>query len=118
GFIWSLFSLVLSVLGVYVLGLIIDALAPSFGVERNSGQALKVAVYSMTPAWVASVLMIIPRLAALVVLAYCYGIYVLYLGLGQLMKAPSDKLVPYTAAAAASGIGIGLIVYFVASAIA
>ena len=34
-------------------GLIIDGLAPSFGGEKNPVQALKVAVYSWTAAWLA-----------------------------------------------------------------
>ncbi len=58
---------------------------------------MKVAVYSYTPAWIAGVLQIFPPLSVLGVLAGLYGIYLLYLGLPHLMKAPQDKAVGYTA---------------------
>ena len=47
---------------VYVLALIIDALAPKFGGEKNAAQALKISAYSFTPALVAGALLIIPSL--------------------------------------------------------
>ena len=49
----AVFTLVMAVVGVFVLGLIINALAPTFGGEQSSAQAMKVAVYSYTPAWIA-----------------------------------------------------------------
>src|ERR1700679_1703987 len=39
---------VLSLVSVFLIGLIIDALAPSFGAEKDPVQAMKVAVYSWT----------------------------------------------------------------------
>ena len=41
---------VLTLVGVYVLALIIDALAPTFSAEKNMNQAFKVAAYSSTQA--------------------------------------------------------------------
>ena len=86
----------MALVGVFVLSLIIDALAPTFGGQKNSGQALKVAVYSYTPAWIAGVLNIIPALGILGIFAALYCIYLLYLGLPRLMKSPEDKAIPYT----------------------
>ena len=71
---------VLSLVGIFVLSLIINALAPSFGGQKNSAQALKVAVYSYTPAWVAGVLTILTSLGILAIIASFYGLYLLYLG--------------------------------------
>jgi hypothetical protein len=88
---------VLALIGVFIVGLIIDALAPTFGGTKNRLQALKVAIYSSTPGWVAGVLFILPALGILAILASLYGIYVMYLGLPVLMKAPQEKAVPYTA---------------------
>src|SRR5262245_51686567 len=51
GLVGAIVRLGLSLGGVYILALIIDALAPKFGGEKNSAQALKVAVYSFTPGW-------------------------------------------------------------------
>jgi hypothetical protein len=87
---------VLALVGVFVVGLIIDALAPTFGGQKNQLQALKLAVYASTPSWIASVVLILPPLGILVGLAALYNIYLLYLGLPVLMKAPQEKAVPYT----------------------
>jgi len=93
----AIFMFVMAIVGVLILAFIIDALAPTFGAQKNKSQAIKVAVYSYTPAWIAGVLQILPALAVLGVLAGLYGIYLLYLGLPPLMKAPQDKAVGYTA---------------------
>jgi hypothetical protein len=86
---------VLSLVACYVLALIIDALAPSFGGTKNSLQALKVAAYSSTAAWVAGIFAIVPALGILTLLGL-YSLYLLYLGLPVLMKAPQEKAVGYT----------------------
>jgi hypothetical protein len=86
---------VLSLVACYVLALIIDALAPSFGGTRNSIQALKVAAYSSTAGWVAGIFTILPALSWLGLLGL-YSLYLLYLGLPVLMKAPQEKAVGYT----------------------
>ena len=49
----AIFSFVMAFVGVFVLSLIIDGLATTFGGEKNRQQALKVAVYAYTPAWLA-----------------------------------------------------------------
>ncbi|MHC3126381.1 hypothetical protein OB03_03310 [Brevundimonas sp. GN22] len=92
----AIVSYVLSLVVVYVLGIVIDALASSFGSEKNMLQSMKLAVYAYTPAWVAGVLGLVPMLAGLALLAAIYGIYLMYLGFGPLKKTPEDKLVTYT----------------------
>ena len=92
----AIFTFVMAIVGVFILSLVIDALAPTFGGEKNSSQALKVAVYSYTPAWVAGALQILPALSILTLLAGLYGIYLLYLGLPRLMKSSKDKALGYT----------------------
>jgi len=96
----AIFTLVMAVVVVFLVSLIINALAPTFGGEKSSNQALKVAVYAWTPAWIAGLFRIIPifGLPSLVAfLAVCYGLYLLYLGLPRLMKCPPDKAIGYTA---------------------
>ena len=95
GLTWAAVQYVGSLVGVYVLALIIDALAPTFGGTKNSTQALKVAVYSSTAAWLAGIFAIIPSLAVLSLLGL-YSLYLLYLGLPILMKTPQDKALGYT----------------------
>jgi hypothetical protein len=80
-------------LGVaYLMMLIIDGLAPSFGGQKDQTQALKSIAYAYTASWVASILTLIGGLGLLVLLlAACYGIYLLYLGLPHTMKCQQDK---------------------------
>ena len=94
--VMAIFTFGMALVGVFVLSLIIDALAPTFGGQKNSGQALKLAVYSYTPAWIAGVLQIFPVLGILGIFAAFYGVYLLYLGLPPLMRSPQDKSIPYT----------------------
>lgn len=93
---YAVLTYVLALAAVFVLGLIIDALAPSFGGEKNSAQAMKCAVYASTPAWLGGIFNLIPTLGILALLASLYCLYLLYLGLPVLMKAPKDKAVGYT----------------------
>ena len=94
---------------VYVLALIIDALAPNFGGEKNFIQALKVSAFSSTAMWLAGIFSIIPALAILGILGL-YSLYLLYTGLPLLMKTPEDKAVPYTVVVIIIAIVLGIIV--------
>jgi Yip1 domain len=98
---------------VYVLALIIDALAPNFGARKDFASALKLAVYSCTPVWLTGIFLLVPGLSFLVILGL-YGIYLLGVGLPILMRVPSEKVLPFTAVAAGCAviiaIGLGLIV--------
>jgi hypothetical protein len=86
---------VFALIGTYVLALIIDALAPTFLGTKNNFQALKVAAYSSTAAWLAGIFNLLASLALLHILGL-YSLYLLYLGLPILMKAPREKALPYT----------------------
>src|SRR5437867_2651508 len=95
GVVFAVFTFVMAIVGVFILSLINNALAPTFAAEQNSAQALKVAVYSYTPAWIAAALRIFPVLGVLAILGGLYGLYLLYLGLPRLMKCPAEKAVGY-----------------------
>ena len=88
-------SYILSLVGLYVVGLIIDTLAPSFGSKKNQVNAMKVAVFSWTPSWIAGILMIIPALSPVAMLLSLYSLYLFYLGLPILMETPNDKAMGY-----------------------
>ena len=97
GLMVAAFSFVMAIVGCFVVAFIVNALAPSFGGEKNSTQALKVVVYAYTPAFIAGVLRILPIIGGLLgLLAAVYGLYLLYLGLPRLMKCPQDKSIGYT----------------------
>lgn len=110
GLVAAIYHLVMAVVMVYVMAFIIDALAPSFGGQKNFGQALKVAVYTYTPVWVMSIVTIIPFLGILVLLAAIYAIYLLYLGLQMVTMAPKEKAAGYTAVVVIIGIVIAVVI--------
>jgi hypothetical protein len=85
----------LALLGVFILALIIDALAPTFGGQKNQTQAMKVAAYGSTASWVGGVFTLVPVLSILALLLALYSLYLLYAGLSPVMKSPPDKSLPY-----------------------
>ena len=108
-------SYVLTLAGVYVLALIIDALAPTFAGQKNDIQALKLATYASTAAWLAGIFSLIPALSVLGVLGL-YSLYLLYLGLPILMKAPQEKALAYTAVVVVAAILLFAVISVVAGA--
>ncbi len=100
---------VLSLVGTYVLALIINALAPNFGGQKNQIQALKVAAYSSTASWVVGIFAILPALAVLAILGL-YSLYLLFLGLPRLMKSPEEKAMPYTVVVIISAIVLFVVI--------
>ncbi len=102
-------SYILTLVGVFVLALIVDALAPTFSGEKNINQAFKLAAYSYTPGWLAGIFAIIPALSVLGILGL-YGLYLLYLGLPVLMKSPKEKSMGYTIAVIVAAVVIFLVI--------
>jgi hypothetical protein len=116
GIKWGLQSaishLVSGVLGFYIATYVVDALAPSFGSEKNLGKSAQMVAYSSTPSWVASVFMILPSLSILSIIGL-YGIYLFYVGLPVLKKTPEDKRVAYMIVSALVIIVIGFVAGFI-----
>jgi hypothetical protein len=81
----------------YVVALIVDALAPTFGGERNFVQSLKLTAYAMTPGWVAGVFNLLGTAGGfLALIAMVYGFYLFYLGAPIVKKVTADRAVGYT----------------------
>jgi hypothetical protein len=111
---WAAVSYLMTLGGVYVLALIIDALAPNFDATRDQLQALKVAAYSSTASWVAGVFGLVPVLSWLGLLGL-YSFYLMYLGLPRLMKAPDDKALGYTVLVVFAALILFLVIGLVAA---
>jgi len=96
GALGAILRYVLQLIGIFVVALIAENLAPSFNGTKDRVAALKLIAYSNTPAWVAGILMVIPGLGALIVgLAGLYGLYLMYLGVNPVMGVPTDKAIVY-----------------------
>lgn len=105
----AIVTYVLSVVGIFVLSLIADFLAPKFGGQSGRLNAFKLVAYSWTAGLLAGVFGIIPSLAFLAILGL-YSIYLLYSGATPLMKVPQDKAVAYTAVTIVCAVVIYIIV--------
>ncbi len=115
-FFYVVFSYIFNLAVVYALGFIINAFAPNFSSTQDPSRAMKLAVYSMTPAWIAGVFHIIPSLWALGLLGFLYGIYILYLGFDTpLMGTPKEKVNGYFVASAVAAIVLMVVVAVILS---
>ncbi|WP_027484882.1 Yip1 family protein [Rhodanobacter sp. OR87] len=98
GIVGMVLHYVLALAIVYVVALVINALAPTFGGQKDMVQALKTVAYSWTASWIAGIAVIVPWLGWLIAIAGAiYAIYLLYLGLPHTMKCPPEKAGGYTA---------------------
>ena len=99
GINWGIYQaltvLISAIASVFITALVVDALAPSFGSEKNFNRSVQLVAYSFTPAWVGGVLAIFPPIAFIGALFGLYGLYLLYLGIPKIKNTPADKHVGY-----------------------
>jgi hypothetical protein len=96
---------------VFAAAWLMARLAPFFNARAELNAALKVAVYSLTPVWLAGVFSILPGLGILSLLGL-YGIYLLVNGLTTVMETPADKILWYTLSILILGFFLSLVVSF------
>ncbi len=113
GIALGLVQLLNAILSVFIAAFVIDALAPSFGSQKNLGRAVQLVAYSMTPAWVGGIFNLVPVIGWLGSLFGLYGLYLLFVGVSSQMKTPEDKKIGYIIVS----IIILIVVYFVIAAI-
>ena len=97
GLMYAVVTYVLGLVGVFVMAYVIDFLAGTFNGQKNFDNAMKVAAYAPTAAWVAGVFNIIPALSVLGILGL-YSVYLLHTGIAALMKPPEGNAIIYTIA--------------------
>jgi Yip1-like protein len=100
---------------VYVLALVIEGLAPKFEGKRDFEQALKVAAYVPTPAWLAGIFNVIPALWIIGFFLSLYSLYLLFLGLPRLTRVPENKAIPFLVVVFIATIIICVAIYIVVS---
>ncbi len=92
----AIFGYVANFVVVALLALIVDTLARRFGGQKNFGNALKLAAYSLTPAWLAGIFLLVPGLRFLTLLGL-YAAFLALTGLPPLMKSPPRRTYSYAA---------------------
>lgn len=99
----ALVSFVAFVAGVFMLGLLINAVADRFDGDPDDLGAQKVAAYAMTPVFLSGVFSLWPPLWWLSLFALALSGYLLYRGLPVLMKSPQDRALGYASMVAVAG---------------
>lgn len=106
----AIITYLISLAVTYLLALIVDALAPTFGGEKNFVQSLKLTAYSYTAAWIAGIFQLIGMVAGIIgILAMIYSFYTFYLGVPALKKCPQDKAIAYTIVVVICGFLLGVV---------
>ncbi len=95
GLFGAILGYILSCAIVLVLGILINFVAPLFGGRRDFDRAFELAAYSLTPAWLAGIFLVLPGLRFLTLTGF-YGAYILWLGLPQLARSPTQKSLGFT----------------------
>ena len=88
---------VLSLITLYLMSMIVNAVSPSFNGKSDMVQSTKLMTYASTPTWVAGLLSWIPILGGLISLAaIAYVVYLIYLGLKPVLGVPQEKVAGFT----------------------
>ena len=86
----------LTLVGVFVMALVLDELALRFGGERSRTQAFKLVAYSASAGWLGGVFLLLPAPGGLLAfLAGLYSLYLFYLGLPKLMRSDPEQTPTY-----------------------
>ena len=104
GLVQMVVGFVLSLVMVFVLALIVDALAPTFNGNKSQISALKLVAYGSTAGFVGGIFGLISSLSILGLIAGLYSIYLIYTGVPVMMKCPPEKAGAYTAVVVVCGI--------------
>ena len=116
--IGAVLSFAVSIALIFLLGILINAVAENFDADRNEIQAQKVAAYSMTPAFLSGIFSLWPPIWWLSILAIAASAFLLYRGLPILMKAPEDRALGYASMVGVAGLVAFIILFSVSSCVA
>ena len=117
GLYQALVSFIISVCSVFLTAFVIDALAPSFGSEKNFGRSFQLVAYSYTAGWIGGLFQILPVIAFLGTILSLYGLYILYIGMPKLKYTPADKHIGYFVVTLIVLIAVYIVIGLILSAI-
>jgi Yip1 domain len=112
----SVSAWLLGLAGVWILGKIVQALAPRFGGTGDEVAAMKLAVYSPTAAWLAGIFAIIPPLGFLGVLGL-YSLYIFHQGAPVVARVPADRALGFTALVILCAIIVNMLIALLAGCV-
>lgn len=104
-------SYILGLVGVFVLGKIIELLMPGFGAPADGIAAMKLAAFAPTASWVAGIFLLLPVVGALLSLVGAlYSIYLFYVGVPIVTRVPAQKAALFTLAVFVVALLINLVI--------
>ena len=93
----SVVGYVLSLVTLFVMSFLVNAVSPSFNGKSDMVQSTKLMTYASTPTWVAGLVGWIPILGGLISFAaIAYVVYLIYLGLQPVLGVPKEKVAGFT----------------------
>ena len=93
----SVVGYVLSLVTLFVMSFLVNAVSPSFNGKSDMVQSTKLMTYASTPTWVAGLVSWIPILGGLISFAaIAYVVYLIYLGLQPVLGVPKEKVAGFT----------------------
>ncbi len=110
-------SYVAGLVGIFIIAFIARTLAPKFGGEASGRSAFKLTVYSLTAAWLAGALNLIPSLGVIALILSLYSLYLFNMGAQTLLGIPREKAVGFTAVTLACVVVLALVVSAVAGTV-
>jgi len=112
----SIVSYILGLVGLWVIGKVVEFLAPKFGGAADEPQAMKLVVYSYTAAWVAGIVLIIPVIGGIIaLLGALYSLYTFYIGAPIVVRVAENQAFIFTIAVIVVAIVIGVVIAFIAA---
>ena len=113
----AIVTYVMSLASVFVFGIILEMLAPSFDAQKDRVQAMKVAVYGSTGTWVGGILGIIPFIGWVgAIVGGLFTLYLIFVGNPIVMRPPAEKASTYTIVALVVSFVVNLIMGMIAGA--
>ena len=108
-------TFVLWLVAIFLIALVVDALATTFDGTANRVQAVKVAAYASTPALLAGAFTLLPTGGWLRFMSV-YGLYLMFVGLAPVMKSPRDRATGYAVVASIAAVILYLTIDLVTQA--
>jgi len=109
-FPFAIGNYIISLIITYIIALIVDHLAPSFGGTKDFVASLKLTAYSYTAAWLAGFFHLLGHFGGIAILiASIYAWYTFLLGAPVLNRCAPDKAVHFTIVIVLCGIVLGIL---------
>jgi Yip1 domain len=91
-------GLVISLILLYAMSFIVNAVSPNFNGKSDLASATKLMTYASTPSWIGGLIapFLGPVGGVVSIAAIAYVVYLIYTGIRPVMEVPADKVAGFT----------------------